>query len=167
MNWMTVKELAKYLKISEMMVYKLAQNSEIPAAKIGSNWRFSQREIDEWLVNKTRKGSWLGEPAETVMSDFVNDLKKTFGNNLVSVIVFGSYARGDAGPDSDLDIAVILKSIPDYWDTKTKIEDIAYANTFDKERYVTIASVLMNEREFLTGLSPLLLNIRKEGRKAA
>ncbi|OGQ23230.1 MAG: hypothetical protein A3I05_04110 [Deltaproteobacteria bacterium RIFCSPLOWO2_02_FULL_44_10] len=55
MNWMTVKEIAKYLKLSEAMIYKLAQKGEIPAAKIGDAWRFSQTQIDDWLLQKSKK----------------------------------------------------------------------------------------------------------------
>lgn len=34
-------------------------------------------------------------------------------NNAVQVIVFGSYARGDADEGSDLDIIVIERTVPD------------------------------------------------------
>lgn len=164
---MTVKELAAYLKLSEMMIYKLAQNGEIPASKIGSAWRFSQGEIDKWLIGQRERSSWLTGQAKTVVENFVKDLKNEFGDNLGSVIIFGSYARGEAEEGSDLDIFIALKEIDDYWKTKDQIEDIAYSNTFEKNIRIVMAPVLMTEAEYLTENTPLLLNIRKEGRRAA
>ncbi len=167
MNWMTVKELAEYLKLSEMMVYKLAQNEEIPAAKIGSNWRFAQVEIDKWLLGKSKPDYEIPEPAKTVIDDIVADLKNAFKDDLATVIVFGSFARGDANQDSDLDLLVVLKSIPNQNKAKKLITDIAYNNTYEKNRTLIVAPILIDEKEFLTGSSPLLINVRKEGRRAA
>jgi excisionase family DNA binding protein len=47
-NWLTVEELADYLKLSQAKLYRMAQEGRIPASKIGSQWRFDREEIDEW-----------------------------------------------------------------------------------------------------------------------
>jgi predicted nucleotidyltransferase len=47
-------------------------------------------------------------------------LEDTVGEDVKTVIVFGSVARGTTGPDSDIDLAVIAKS---GWDDRTRIED--------------------------------------------
>lgn len=39
-------------------------------------------------------------------------LRITLKENLVAVILFGSVARGEAGPDSDLDLLVICEDLP-------------------------------------------------------
>jgi predicted nucleotidyltransferase len=43
-----------------------------------------------------------------LLEKFRDQLKQHFGARLQSVILFGSQARGDAGPDSDVDVAVVL-----------------------------------------------------------
>ena len=48
-NFLNVGELSKYLDSSLSTVYKLAQNGEIPAQKLGRQWRFSREKIDEWI----------------------------------------------------------------------------------------------------------------------
>lgn len=155
------------MKLSTMMVYKLAQTGKIPSSKIGSNWRFSQEKIDDWLLGQsTGKGS-TPEPVKNIVADFVSTLKRKYKENLVTVIIFGSYARGEADAGSDIDVLIVLKNIEDYWLEKFKIEKLAYAETFEKERCVVIAPVLMNEKEFLTGTSPFIINVRKEGNVAA
>ena len=49
---MTIKEVAKYLKITEKTAYRLAGDGEIPGFKVGGAWRFRHREIDAWIDEK-------------------------------------------------------------------------------------------------------------------
>ncbi len=49
---MDVKEVADYLQINKMTVYKLVRNGDIPAFKIASEWRFKKELIDQWLMDK-------------------------------------------------------------------------------------------------------------------
>jgi len=46
---MTIEECAKYLKTSVSTIYRLAQQGKIPATKVGNQWRFQKKKIDEWL----------------------------------------------------------------------------------------------------------------------
>ena len=55
-HFVTVKELGKYLRLSETILYKLAASGKIPALKIGYSWRFDLGEVQK-LIRKGRKGS--------------------------------------------------------------------------------------------------------------
>lgn len=46
---MTIKEVAKYLKMNERTVYKLIQEKQIPATKLGKQWRLDKERLNEWL----------------------------------------------------------------------------------------------------------------------
>lgn len=46
---MTVEEVAKYLKLKPQTVYKWAQEGQIPGTKLGKEWRFRRRILDEWI----------------------------------------------------------------------------------------------------------------------
>lgn len=48
-KWLTVKEVAEYLKLSTDLIYKFAQQGKIPVSRIGSQWRFDREEIDAWV----------------------------------------------------------------------------------------------------------------------
>ena len=46
---MTVKELADYLRLNELTIYKKVRLGEIPAVKMGRALRFKRDVIDKWL----------------------------------------------------------------------------------------------------------------------
>ncbi|MES9822836.1 MAG: helix-turn-helix domain-containing protein [Candidatus Thiodiazotropha endolucinida] len=48
-KWLTIDELAVYLKMGRTKLYSMAQRGDIPAAKIGNQWRFDRDEIDRWM----------------------------------------------------------------------------------------------------------------------
>lgn len=47
---MTVEEVAKYLKMKPQTIYIWAQKGNIPAAKLGKEWRFRKDIIDAWFL---------------------------------------------------------------------------------------------------------------------
>lgn len=51
-RWLTLDELTKYLKLSHSKLYRMAQDGELPASKIASQWRFDQQEIDMWMKSQ-------------------------------------------------------------------------------------------------------------------
>lgn len=51
---LTVKEVARYLKLNSMTVYRLAREGRIPASKVGGNWRFDKATLDNWLAESAR-----------------------------------------------------------------------------------------------------------------
>jgi excisionase family DNA binding protein len=50
---LTLKELATYLKIAERTLYRLAQEHQLPAFKVGGSWRFRRADIDRWIEDQT------------------------------------------------------------------------------------------------------------------
>jgi len=60
-----------------------------------------------------RKGlEGLAEPYRTVVARLLDGLRARFGDDLVSLVVFGSVARGEAGPGSDIDVLIIIRGLP-------------------------------------------------------
>ena len=54
---MTLREVAGYLGLHVMTVYKLTREGRIPSAKVGGQWRFKRDVLDEWLEAQMRKRS--------------------------------------------------------------------------------------------------------------
>jgi len=51
---LTVRELASYLKMKDVTIYKHAQEGKIPAFKVGSKWRFKKDTIDKWIEKQEK-----------------------------------------------------------------------------------------------------------------
>jgi nitrogen PTS system EIIA component len=60
---MTLTEVADYLKLSERTILRLVHQGVIPGSKIGSQWRFMQSVIDDWLLTSIGNKN-DGEPVE-------------------------------------------------------------------------------------------------------
>jgi uncharacterized protein len=73
------------------------------------------------------------KPSERkALDDYVAAVRKHYGSRLVDVLVFGSRARGDARPDSDVDLAIILDDgVWRVWDEMMFLSDLAYDAVLD------------------------------------
>jgi excisionase family DNA binding protein len=52
---LTTKELAEYLKLTQVTIYKYVCEGKIPGFKVGSRWRFDKDQIDELLRREEEK----------------------------------------------------------------------------------------------------------------
>jgi excisionase family DNA binding protein len=48
----TVRELSEYLHVHKSTIYRLLKQHEIPAFRIGSDWRFNVEAIDRWRSSR-------------------------------------------------------------------------------------------------------------------
>ena len=56
---LTIRQLADYLLVSEKTVYRMLDRDELPAIRLGAQWRFRKQDIDTWLsdeVSRVRQG---------------------------------------------------------------------------------------------------------------
>ena len=53
-NLMDIIQVAEYLQMNKMTVYKLARQGKIPAFRVASEWRFKKELIDQWLMNQLK-----------------------------------------------------------------------------------------------------------------
>jgi predicted nucleotidyltransferase len=96
-----------------------------------------------------------------VLAEFKTEIKKVYGKRLKEIILYGSWARGKATPDSDIDLVLVLEGrvIPGK-EIDRIIDVIAEINL----KYGVLLSVYpISERNFSILNSPLLLNVRREG----
>lgn len=70
--WMTLDEIAEYLKVSKETIYKMAQKGQIPGSKIGNQWRFNRQVVDEFL----NAHSNINNPDDGNLPDSINDTKE-------------------------------------------------------------------------------------------
>ncbi len=54
---LTIAEVAKYLKLHELTVRRLAREGELPAFKVGRQWRIKRDLLESWIEERSGKGS--------------------------------------------------------------------------------------------------------------
>lgn len=52
---LTLDEVACYLRVTKRTLYRLAQEGQLPAFKLGGVWRFRRAELDQWIAENTGK----------------------------------------------------------------------------------------------------------------
>jgi len=55
MDIMNVHEVARYLRVNEAKIYRLARSAGIPAFRLGGAWRFRRCTIDEWILKESQE----------------------------------------------------------------------------------------------------------------
>jgi excisionase family DNA binding protein len=50
-DFLTVAEVARRLRVSNMTVYRLINAGELPAARIGKSYRLRETDVDVYLEN--------------------------------------------------------------------------------------------------------------------
>jgi excisionase family DNA binding protein len=56
-NVLTLEEVAGYLRVHPSTVYRLLKKRQIPAFKVGSDWRFNLESIDHWRSEAEQRGT--------------------------------------------------------------------------------------------------------------
>jgi excisionase family DNA binding protein len=47
--FLTTDEVLDYLKVTSRTIYRLIKAGDLPAVRIGRQWRFRQSDLDAWL----------------------------------------------------------------------------------------------------------------------
>jgi predicted nucleotidyltransferase len=89
------------------------------------------------------------------------DLRELYGNRLKDVVLFGSWARGDAHPESDIDLLVVLDEVPSRYAEMKRMDDVMWRHSLENDTVVTELPV--SDHEYRESGKPLLVRVRAEG----
>lgn len=95
-----------------------------------------------------------------LLEEIKNGLSQIYGDRLHGLYLYGSYATQEACPESDVDIAVILLDLQDYWEEVQRTSQIISELSLKYD--VNISPVRLRESEWRYEESPFLSNLRKE-----
>ena len=98
---------------------------------------------------------------KNILEEFKEEIGKLYGARLKEVILYGSWARGDATDESDIDLLIVLegKIVPG-----AEIDRMIDIITEINLKYDMLLSVYpISEQDYSVINSPLLINVRKEG----
>jgi predicted nucleotidyltransferase len=99
------------------------------------------------------------EPLSVTLGPVIESLRAGLGDNLVAVVLFGSRARGEAGPESDWDLLVIAENFPDSpWQRQKRILAL-----LPREWQHQVNLLAYKPAEWFARVTPLALDIALDG----
>lgn len=88
-------------------------------------------------------------------------LERHYGTQFQGLVLYGSAARGQATPESDIDLLVLLANPFDYSRELRQIVDVLYPVQLDSDRLISALPAAADE--FEGGAQLLYRNARKDG----
>lgn len=120
------------------------------------------QKYDEWIAEHWDELA-AQYPAQAVIVDHVaREFVVHWGTDLVSIVLFGSFARGDTHPFSDIDLLLVVEHLPQDWRERGALE-----LSFERLglRWGKPLQVILVEpeevRSAVDGIMPLLLEMRE------
>lgn len=96
----------------------------------------------------------------SILEELQQEFTKLLGVKLNRMLLFGSYARGEAKSDSDIDVLVILNDEFQYYEMLQNTIDVVTKLSLEND--VVISRFFMTKEKFEQDQTPFLLNIRRE-----
>lgn len=103
----------------------------------------------------------MPENIQVLLRKLKKGLVDIYGDQLKAVYLYGSYARGDAHPASDVDVMILLDDYQSYGKEIDRTGELA--SRLSLEYGLSISRVIIKESQWKKGATPLLRNIRAEG----
>ncbi len=106
-----------------------------------------------------------------MLSERDRQVAREFQRRLADIVpvldlrVFGSRARGDAAPDSDLDVFIELEVCTP--ELRQRISDVAWEVGFEMDRIISTVVATRDDLEHgAMGANPLVRDVEREGVRA-
>ncbi len=99
------------------------------------------------------------------ISDILTTLRRDFeqilGRRLEAIYLYGSQARGDAQPGSDIDILAVIQGSFNHMDLLEMASSVTCGLSLEND--VVISSAFVSHQRFENEKSPFILNVKREG----
>lgn len=120
----SVQEVAVYLKVAPITIYRKAKAKEIPFFKVGRHLKFSQETIEAWVQGQAKQTLPSASSQPDIIQKMVDKIVSAIHPQ--KIILFGSYAWGTPTKDSDIDLCVIHPTVIKKNKRARIIRDILY-----------------------------------------
>jgi excisionase family DNA binding protein len=119
-TFLTTEEVLEYLNVNLRTVYRLIKAGSIPAVRVGRQWRFRKRDLDQWLEGQRHpETKGIGTTRSRILLvDDEESIRKLLSRMLESTYDVEVAADGDAAirllrePDAHYDLLISDLNMP-------------------------------------------------------
>jgi predicted nucleotidyltransferase len=144
---MTQEELEARRARGDRLVESIDTGSTIPVLDLGQALRGAPDPIGIAIARRMRKG-----------------LSEIYRKRLRGVFLYGSRARGEQGPDSDVDVLIVLDRVGPYGEELERTSKLASDLSLDAG--VIVSRAFTSEADWQTGTKPFLVSARLDALEA-
>jgi uncharacterized protein (UPF0332 family)/predicted nucleotidyltransferase len=101
-------------------------------------------------------------PWQRAVCEYIERLRQHYSEQLVTVVLYGSRARGDADQESDVDLLIVLRGEFDQQNEQRIASDLT-DDLEDKYGYPLLGVIVATESDYRSRMLPLFMNVRREG----
>jgi predicted nucleotidyltransferase len=103
----------------------------------------------------------MDEKIRLLINRIKTHLVKTYGRKIRKVILYGSFVRGEATRDSDIDVLVLVDRSLNPFEVRESLSDLLFDILLEEGELISVISVPEDFYESYN--SPFTLNVKKEG----
>lgn len=165
----TPEEIAEKLKLSTATVYKLIGQDNLPHFRIGKSYRIPASSFEAFVMSEGNLARFSKREqqlpaAATRFVKLVRAAPDVVQRQVLAIVLFGSYARGDFTEGSDIDLLVIVKRV----DKDIEQQIAAFSSDAmadgDFDEFLSPVRMSLSHWNFLAeNGSPLYDEIKREG----
>ncbi|CAG0980630.1 hypothetical protein METP3_02059 [Methanosarcinales archaeon] len=113
------------------------------------------------MITRNIKKTGTESPIKDILQELKDGLKKRYGRKLKSMMLFGSYARGEQRGDSDIDIAIILEDFSHACAEIERTGDIVSSLSLKFDTLISLVPI--KENDWRKRKTALISNIKRDG----
>jgi predicted nucleotidyltransferase len=98
---------------------------------------------------------------EEVARAVADELRELYGGRLRRVLLFGSWARGDAHAEADVDLLVVLDRVDSVWAELQRMDEVLWRHSFDND--TVVSALVIDESRFHDPEAPAVMRAKVEG----
>lgn len=99
-----------------------------------------------------------------LLKPYIEQLKMLYGDKLHSVVLYGSYARGDETPDSDIDIMIFVNMTEEELSVyEDQLSDLTYDFNMEYETDIEPVEKSVSFFDYWADVYPFYKNVKKDG----